>query len=107
MDILWVVKCLLGLSDASQDNILQIIIESTTEKVLSYCKLSTLPSGLEKTVAEMAVKAYKKMSEGEVSSVKRGDVTVNFSVKAVSDVFKGYTRILNVYRRARPTWKEE
>lgn len=98
-DILLTVKTLLGISDASKDEHVTVIIETVKEKVLAYCKLSALPSELNYTVAEMVVKSYKKMTEGDVTSVKRGDVTVNFSVKTVTDVLEDYTSVLNSFRR--------
>ena len=99
MDILSVAKMLLGITDTSQDELLHLVIEGVTAKALAYCKLGALPEGLKYTVAEMAAKAYKGMSATDVSSVKRGDVTVSYHAKAASDIVSEYKNVLNSFRR--------
>ena len=102
MDVLSMVKVLLGVTDTSRDELLYLIIDSVTEKALAYCKLQAIPPALKPTIAEMAVRSYENMTGGNVSSVKRGDVTVTYSAKcAVGDILESYKIPLNAFRRAK------
>ena len=109
-------KRLLGLdiSDTSKDFILQFILDDVEEKVLNYCNIEEIPSGLKNTCYRMAVDMYRNERLGHeeretiVSSITEGDTTTSFKVKEqdktyLDSIFKDYSKQLNKYRKL--VWK--
>ena len=75
-EILNEVKILLGLNDDEKDDILSVIIESTVNYCLAYCRLEVLPYQLYGIIAQMCVQSYN--AEG-VKSIWEGDRKIEYS----------------------------
>lgn len=120
-DVLTMVKRLLGISDGSLDDILEFIIQTIEGQVLRYINWDFLPDELQRMLVIMVVSYYKsaglgnaEAAAGQVSSVKRGDVSTSFATTAGSSGsastfnlgadngdFFGWKTVLNEYRKLR------
>ena len=102
-------KNLLGMTEDSEDAVLQFCLDFATQAVLAYCNLDELPSALEWTVTAMAADKYrmegygkKEAPMGAVASLSQGDVSVSYKDAASQDtsgLLKNYTSTLNRFRR--------
>lgn len=113
-------KLLLGITDSAQDALLGLLLELTTDMVLSETNQPTLPAAAQGLVVEMTADAYRlhKQAAGEgagevtgsVSSVSDNGQSVSYRDAAYSDVLKkvaesmlkNYTGRMNAFRR--PRW---
>ena len=115
------VKDLLGIAGTDQDDILQFVIQTVEDLVLSYINQDTLPAPLENAQIVMCVSYDKaaglgttQAAVGPVASVKRGDVQTSFAnasgasgsastfnLGAEGDDFFGWRTVLNEFRRLR------
>lgn len=81
------VKVLLGISDGSQDEILQVYIAQGEQGILNYCNIKELPSALHYTLCQIVVDLYRENTAlnkngavvGNVSSISEDGRTVSFS----------------------------
>lgn len=102
-------KLLLGITDDSQDTLLEFILETTEETIFNYCNIDELPDGLTNTAYRMAVDLYRYDCPGSatpvtVTSISEGDTSTSFSNAADSmqdGILKNYKRQLNRYRKLR------
>lgn len=86
-DYLKTVKVLLGISDDSQDEILQIYIAQGEQGILTYCNIKELPSALHYVLCQIVVDLYRENTAlnnkgavvGNVSSISEDGRTVSFS----------------------------
>ena len=86
-------KNLLGTVSDEKDTVLQFILDDVEETILNYCNICELPEGLVNTAYRMAI-----------TSIKEGDITVNFSnssnnIVFANSVLKNYIFQLRKYRR--------
>ena len=115
------IKALLGITGDSQDHIIQFVVETVEDMVLSYINQDTLPAKLERVLVVMCVSYYKaaglgstQAATGPVSSVRRGDVQTSFATPSgasgsaqtfnlgsQADDFFGWRTALNGYRKLR------
>lgn len=108
MEILRLVKIRLGIdaSDTSRDEMLNACVDAAVAKIRHYCNLTgALPYNLIHVAAEMAAAAAggTGAAAGAVTSIREGDVQVNYAVgaAAVDNVWSGYLADLNAYRKVR------
>ena len=122
------VKALLGITTTDQDDVLEFVIQTVEDMILSYINQDTLPPRLENVLIVMCVSYYKsaglgtttaavgpvastQTATGPVSSVKRGDVQTSFATGSGSSGsantfnlgtdsgdFFGWKTVLNEYR---------
>ena len=115
------ITALLGITGDSQDHIIQFVVETVEDMVLSYINQDTLPAKLERVLVVMCVSYYKaaglgttQTATGPVSSEKRGDVQTTFATSSgasgsaqtfnlggQADDFFGWRTTLNSYRKLR------
>lgn len=111
-DYLSTLKILLGITDGTLDNILQVYLSMTKQSILNYCNIGELPSALNFTLCEMTADVYRENDGknkvgsvvGSVSSVSEDGRTVSFSngaeIKAsIDDRITKRTHELNRYRK--------
>ena len=104
------VKALLGITTTDQDDVLEFVIQTVEDMILSYINQDTLPPRLENVLIVMCV-SYYKSAVGPVASVKRGDVQTffatgsgssgsanTFNLGTDSGDFFGWKTVLNEYR---------
>lgn len=112
-------RTLLAIEDDSQDYLLDYMLDSIRGRILRYINWPCLPEELEPVLLSMTVSYYKQSGiaptvegEQEVTSVKRGDVTVSYGASSLSksnafnigdygNDFLGWRSVLNEYRRLR------
>lgn len=112
------VKALLGITTTDQDDVLEFVIQTVEDMILSYINQDTLPPRLENVLIVMCVSYYKSAglgtttaAVGPVASVKRGDVQTSFATGSGSSGsantfnlgtdsgdFFGWKTVLNEYR---------
>lgn len=104
-------KLLLGIKDDSKDEILDFVIEKTTEMICNYCRVEAVPLGLKAVFLDMCVDVYRaeslgqEMAEGTLKSITEGGVSVSLqspysTADNASMVFlRNYTEQLNRYRK--------
>jgi hypothetical protein len=113
-------KLLLGINDSAQDGLLNLLLEQTTDMVLSETNQLALPAAAQGLVVEMTEDAYRlhKQAAGEgagevtgsVSSISDNGQSVSYRdvayadvlKKVAADVLKNYARRLDAFRR--PRW---
>lgn len=122
----------IGIEDCTQDDRLLYCIETVSDAVLAYCNISSIPPSLERTVVRMAAGFYASCGFGHqseeaggdfvgqnVSSVKRGDVTISYGSNGaaaaaesaagggggVMDLLNDYKTVLQRFRRF--SWETE
>lgn len=93
MDILTILKALLGIADDSRDALLMVHIDMAIQDALNYCNILELPDDLNFTIARMARLSYSGALSGgisvgaitaPVSSVSEAGRTVSFATSASS-----------------------
>jgi len=114
-------KLLLNIKDNEQDGLLQFLLESVIDQVLNYCQIDELPERLNRVVVRMTADLYgiegyanggvSATGTGDVTSVRRGDVTTSFGSfggnfnlttgAGGAEFLKCYTPQLNAFRRVR------
>lgn len=93
--------------------ILDFILAKGEDMILNYCRLETLPAGLERVLLNLCVDIFRAeqlgqaQASGSIKSITEGDVSVSYSTAtAVSenpgmDFLKDYRAQLERYRKLR------
>lgn len=102
-------KNLLGISEESQEPLLEFALQDAEETVKNYCNLEEIPKGLEHTVVRMAMDICRNEQFGDdavpvtVKSISEGDTSTSFGTVESSGyaqtLLKNYQKQLNRYRR--------
>lgn len=98
-------KNLLGTVSDEKDTVLQFILDDVEETILNYCNIDELPEGLVNTAIYRNENiGNEEGSSGDITSIKEGDITVNFSnssnnIVFANSVLKNYIFQLRKYRR--------
>jgi hypothetical protein len=74
-------KLYLGISDTSQDNLLNLLISMAQNVIKSYCNYlpdEVLPTGLDNAILQLAATYYKKRKNDGISSQTQGSRSVSF-----------------------------
>ena len=96
------VKMLLGIDTEDQDSVLQIMIEDARSAVRNYCNRNDCPGQLDHVVRELVVNAFRASTEGNVTSVKRGDTQISYQNTITTDSFTDLQRsVMNRYKKIR------
>lgn len=115
------VKALLGITTSDLDDVLEFVILTVEDMVLTYINQDNLPARLENVLVVMCVSYYKSAglgntaaAVGPVASVKRGDVQTSFAAGSGSSGsantfnlgtengdFFGWKTVLNEFRKLR------
>ncbi|WPC40627.1 phage head-tail connector protein [Clostridium sp. JS66] len=81
------IKNILGITDDSEDKIINQYINKFTQKTLNYCHIKKLPEELKGFVEDkvIAVMQYRSQNssmscEKKIKSVERGDTRIEYSV---------------------------
>lgn len=110
-DFIETVKVLLGISDSSLDETLQLYLDITVQSVLNYCNISELPSALNYTVCQLTADVYKDTTNsnkvgvivGNVSKIDEDGRSVSFgdgsAVRLATTSRIGRLRELNRYKK--------
>lgn len=110
-DFIGTVKVLLGISDSSLDETLQLYLDITVQSVLNYCNISELPSALYYTVCQLTADVYKDTTNsnktgvivGNVSKIDEDGRSVSFgdgsAVRLAATSRIGRLRELNRYKK--------
>lgn len=119
IDVLNKLKMLLGVTGEDKDMLLQFALDDTKAAILNYCNLTFIPKGLETIWLKMAIEFYGASdsgtgginvgsnTSGQVSSIKEGDVTVQFaagsshSASTTDGIINSYIIQLNQFRKVR------
>lgn len=93
------VKLRIGIKDDLQDDLLNEIITDAQARVMAYinqdgANLTTLPSGVEYIVKEIAVRMYNKIGDEGKSSSKEGEITNQWATINLAE----YADALDIYR---------
>lgn len=102
-------KTYLGITDESQDPMLQFIMADVEESIKNYCNIEEIPEGLLNTAYRMAMDVYRNENIGHeegacsVSSLTEGDTSMSFggtSDEGFKDsLLKNYEKTLRRYRK--------
>lgn len=81
-------KIRLGISDNSEDNLLNILLEDAEGEILDYTNRTILPDKAQALQRELAITYYNRMgSEGEASR-SEGGVSVSYSIEIPENIKK-------------------
>lgn len=89
-------KLLLGIDNEESDAILTLLIEDTTDAVLSYCRIEVLPRQLESFVPYLAANRFRENGNGGVRSVTEGERRVEYGDENY-DFLKAYAERLKPF----------
>lgn len=86
-DFLSNTKLLLGISNDTDDKILQFLISTVTQEILNFCNISKLPSALNYTLCQMVMDIYRDNQKsnsnnsviGNISSISEDGRSVSFT----------------------------
>jgi len=84
VNLLDIVKTLLGITDTSKDTILTLYVDMTIQQILNYINRAELPNELTYVAAQMVVDAYNEMLDasktttGKATSVSEAGRSVSF-----------------------------
>ncbi|MBE6070050.1 MAG: hypothetical protein E7211_20530 [Clostridium lundense] len=119
VDVLNKLKMLLGVTGEDKDMLLQFALDDTKAAILNYCNLTFIPKGLETIWLKMTIEFYGASgsdtggvnvgsnTSGQVSSIKEGDVTVQFatgsshSASTTDGIINNYIIQLNQFRKVK------
>lgn len=95
------IKLLLGIKDNLQDGLIELIVQDSTERILSYInkdgasELSEVPAELDYIIRDVSIKRFNKLnSEGAAADSEEGR-----SFNWEPSYLYGYEDILNQYTR--------
>lgn len=74
-DFLSNVKLFLGISDESEDGIIQFLIATVNQEILNYCNINELPSALNYTLCQMVADLYRDNKKNNASNAIVGNVS--------------------------------
>lgn len=99
-DIIGRVKRRIGVVDEVQDDLLNDLIDDSKDRILSYVNqdgqsLTTLPTGTDWIVTDVAVKLYNRIGDEGKKSSGEGDVSNSWEEIDLSE----YATYLDSYRK--------
>lgn len=90
------VKTILGITDTSKDDILNLYIYLVQDEILNYCGIDSIPDGLQSIADYMTICKYNQSGAEGLSSA---------SYSGVSEVYNSYSpsviQSLNRYRKVK------
>lgn len=97
------IKIMTGLKEIEiSDDVLQLMIDDATDAVLNYCHRKELPKKLEWVVRELVINKIADDNEGNISSIKRGDMQITYAGPITPDSFtQKQIAGLNEFRKLR------
>ena len=112
LEMLKKLKLLLGITDSSQDELLQLELDTVVDQILSYCRMKTFPEGLENVAVSLCADLHRASgngtengARGPVQSVKMGDTSLQFGSAFSVDsngamgFLKNYLPVLDRFRK--------
>ena len=79
-------KIRLGISDNSEDNLLNMLLEDAEGEILDFCNRDILPDKAQVLQRELAINYYNRIgSEGEASR-SEGGVSVSYSTEIPENI---------------------
>lgn len=104
------IKLLLGIpkEDTAKDELLTYLLETTVAKILSYCRIKTLPQPLEHVAVEITVTRYHDQQQDTstdkvVKALTVGGVRTEFADskagQGIGQYIDSYKEQLNRYKR--------
>jgi hypothetical protein len=75
-EMLTIIKLLLGITDVSQDEIINYYISALERRIINICKLSSFPTGLADLVVDIIVKKMKDDIKNDLDSIDMGDTSI-------------------------------
>lgn len=96
------IKLVLGITDASQDSLINYYINAVSNKILAYCNISGLPDELKNVVEEIVIGRMQKSAIKNVKSEEIGDYKVEYAIyESDKNELDPYIKILNKFRKVR------
>lgn len=84
-DFLSNTKLLLGISNDTDDKILQFLISTVTQEILNFCNISKLPSALNYTLCQMVMDIYRDNQKSNSNNLVVGNIsTISEDGRSVS-----------------------
>jgi hypothetical protein len=95
MDSIDNVKILLGISDNSQDDLLNLYISRAEQFVKTYCNIEEIPTELKSVIEDIAVFRYRMNGVENIKSESKGELSETYRDSLPQDILSQ----LNRYRR--------
>ena len=89
------VKTLLGISDNTQDNLLNLYLTRATSFVKNYCNIEEIPIGLDEVIEDIAVYRYRMNGVENVKAESKGSLSETYRDSLPDDILSQLSR----YRR--------
>jgi hypothetical protein len=89
------IKTLLGISDNTQDNLLNLYLTRATSFVKNYCNIDEIPPALDEVIEDIAVFRYRMNGVENIKSESKGELSETYRDSLPQDILSQ----LNRYRR--------
>lgn len=93
-------KRLLGINDASEDELLEFFIDDSVKLVLASCRLSVLPYQLYGVIPQLAADIYRLRKNAGIASLTEGDRRIEYNTE---DILKNYNKRLMTFKSKLPS----
>jgi hypothetical protein len=91
------VKILLGITDNSKDNMLNLYLSRATSFVKNYCNIDEIPIELDEVIEDIAVYRYRMNGVENVKAESKGSLSETYRDSLPDDIIAQ----LNRYRRVK------
>jgi hypothetical protein len=91
------VKILLGITDNSKDNMLNLYLSRATSFVKNYCNIDEIPVELDEVIEDIAVYRYRMNGVENLQSESKGSLSETYRDSLPDDIIAQ----LNRYRRVK------
>lgn len=89
------VKILLGITDNSQDDLLNLYISRAEQFVKTYCNIEEIPAELDSVIEDIAVFRYRMNGVENIKSETKGSLSETYRDSLPDDILSQLSR----YRR--------
>ncbi|MBW7649791.1 head-tail connector protein [Anoxybacillus sp. ST4] len=91
------VKTLLGISDTSQDTLINLYLTRATSFVKNYCNIEEIPIELDEVIEDIAVYRYRMKGVENVKAESKGSLSETYRDSLPDDIIAQ----LNQYRKVK------
>ncbi|MGZ0086346.1 phage head-tail connector protein [Caldibacillus thermoamylovorans] len=91
------IKTLLGISNNTQDNLLNLYLTRATSFVKNYCNIDVIPAELNEVIEDIAVYRYRMNGVENVKAESKGSLSETYRDSLPDDIIAQ----LNRYRRVK------
>lgn len=90
------IKTLLGISDNTQDNLLNLYLTRAEKFVKNYCNIDEIPSSLDEVIEDIVVFRYRMNGVENMKSETKGSLSESYRESLPDDILTQLNRFRKV-----------